>query len=86
MQSRTGSLAVLMRAGELITAGSQDAVKATADQLCLLPVNNGLYSFGPSVPMALKNEISMPDPQSELQWKQLIWSYMGIYKTVPQKN
>ena len=74
----------LMRAGELITAGSQDAVKATADQLCLLPVNNGLVSG--QVCNCLKKtkfECQIPNQNSN---GNSIRSYMDIYKTVPQKN
>lgn len=73
----------LMRAGELITAGSQDAVEATADQLCLLPVNNGLVSGQVCNRQKKKKfECQIPNQNSNETVYGVIWTY----KTVPQKD
>ena len=86
----------LMCTGELITAGSQDAVKATADQLCLHPVNNGLVSGQvcqwPKKIVGWVEILNARSPSKvsmEIQWKysnymETTWTKKN--KMVPQKN
>ena len=82
----------LMCTGELITAGSQDAVKATADQLCLHPVNHGLVSGQvcqwPQICWLGRNLECQIPKQSFNGNTVIIWKLHGPKrnKIVPQKN